>query len=256
MYESTATIGDLNDECLRQIFSGLTLKETCGVQRVRRQWKTVTDIIIDNMEELELVSSKIEIEELKEYKNAFCCPELDVFLNTGEMADKVKAFFQRFAEKDLLNEAGREEIAIFKIKKISIFGAFRQPFLTPIGLKRLREVFLGLKALNIKNAMWQEANEQRMPFEWATDGVTLEGLCVGLDYINTRHAGRGLYSGTTRALFHKNAQPKVLISSKIDEEHEMPIIFRRLERMYLKLNFAWDLPKMVANNPTLARIGV
>lgn len=96
-----ANIEVLNDDCLKEVFSWLTLQQKCAVQRVKRQWKRVIDEMIAEEDSLELVIRYPKPNHAVEgHPKAYYLKELEDIYKSGELNDVVKGFFRKFANKE------------------------------------------------------------------------------------------------------------------------------------------------------------
>lgn len=242
--------GDLVDDCLFEVFKCLTLKEICGVQRVCRRWQLVTSDIIEEAEELELVSSNFESSELIEYKNAFWNPELNDFLKTGIIGENVGRFLQRFS-----NNNSRDQMVISRIKKLTIVGKLKasghfEALLNPVGLKRLFDVFAQLKSFLTKHVTW-DYNFYKSNSESSLE--IIKGLSRNLELIECKPRAESFgLDLLTRFLI--NSKPKVLSIDYVRKE--VLFDFRNLEKIELKLYRIEHLETIVRKNLSLSSVAV
>lgn len=102
-----AKINVLNNDCLFEVFSWLSLSEKCGVQRVKRKWKRINDDMISGEDTLELfMGNPAPYGKQRGFPNAYYPADLEHFFKTGALNNIFKVFLRKFVGTRSVSRTG------------------------------------------------------------------------------------------------------------------------------------------------------
>lgn len=176
VYDSKTTISDLNDDCFYQVFALLTLKEKCGVERVRKRWRGVIRDMLVNEDRLELIYHN-EPRHPVEHYNAYFSENLTSFFRTAVLNDEVVALFLRFTSEACDNKLkivvkGMKHLTINQTSVFDNRNTFsgrmlpklRTPKLKAATFEKLMSIFPKVTSLEFVGNDLEEFDEWAWPF--------------------------------------------------------------------------------------------